>query len=104
MNLNKENSSLDTNTLESIAAGAFLEKYGRLDHEIKKDGFKISEKIHMLLESQTLLSNAIFKFLFLKSLDNSKICKSSSFEISKVDKKLLFTIFGRLGISKLILG
>ena len=41
-----------------VAAGAFLEKYGRLDKEIKKDGFKISEKIHMLLESQTLLSNA----------------------------------------------
>ena len=41
-----------------VAAGAFLEKYGRLDNEIKKDGFKISEKIHMLLESQTLLSNA----------------------------------------------
>lgn len=41
-----------------VAAGAFLEKYGRLDKEIKKDGFKISEKIYMLLESQTLLSNA----------------------------------------------
>ena len=41
-----------------IAAGAFLEKYGRLDKEIQRDGFKINEKIHMLLESQTLLSNA----------------------------------------------
>ena len=34
------------------------ERYGDLYQEIKKDGFKITETIHMLLESQTLLSNA----------------------------------------------
>ena len=41
-----------------VASGVILEKYGNLDEVIKKDGFKITEKIHMLLESQTLLSNA----------------------------------------------
>ena len=41
-----------------VASGVILEKYGSLIREIKNDGFRITEIIHMLLESQTLLSNA----------------------------------------------
>ena len=41
-----------------LAAGALLEKYGELESEIKKDGFKIIEKIYMLLDAQTLVNNS----------------------------------------------
>ena len=40
-----------------LAAGALVEKYGDLEIQIKKDGFRIVDKIFMLLDSQTLINN-----------------------------------------------
>ena len=36
-----------------LGASAILDRYGDLSQQIKKDGFKIAEKVYMLLEGET---------------------------------------------------
>ena len=40
------------------AASAVLERYGKVEQTVEKDGFHINEKIYMLLEAETLLTSA----------------------------------------------
>lgn len=40
------------------AASAVLETYGHADKIVEADGFKVNERIHMLLEGETLLTSA----------------------------------------------
>jgi UDP-hydrolysing UDP-N-acetyl-D-glucosamine 2-epimerase len=40
------------------AASAVLERYGRVEVAVEKDGFKINERIYMVLEAETLLTSA----------------------------------------------
>jgi UDP-hydrolysing UDP-N-acetyl-D-glucosamine 2-epimerase len=40
------------------AASALLDRYGRVERTVEKDGFRISERIHMVLEAETLLTSA----------------------------------------------
>ena len=39
------------------AASAVLERYGKVDAIVEKDGFEVNERIHMLLEAETLLTS-----------------------------------------------
>lgn len=40
------------------AASAVLDRYGKVELTIEKDGFRISERIYMILEAETLLTSA----------------------------------------------
>ena len=40
------------------AASALLDRYGKVERTVEKDGFRISERIHMVLEAETLLTSA----------------------------------------------
>ena len=41
-----------------LAASAVLDKYGKVDDIVKKDGFPVDEKIYMLIESESLLNTS----------------------------------------------
>lgn len=41
-----------------LAASAVLERYGKMDNTVEKDGFTVNERVFMILESESLLTSA----------------------------------------------
>lgn len=48
----------DVELLVVCAASAVLERFGKVEKTVEKDGFKVNERIYMVLEAETLLTTA----------------------------------------------
>ena len=68
-----------------LAASAVLDKYGKVDDIVKKDGFPVDEKIYMLIESESLLNTSKSLFNELVSKMNIGLFFFKLFMLNHVD-------------------